>query len=827
MTDLLYSKNPLYCLNTDKLKWIRRTKSRSSICLTLLLVMLQLSLCAQNAVEIKGRIVDQKGQPVPFATIVLEPENIGTVADADGNFIISKAPKGRYNLKVKSLGYKEFSKSIDVTNNKPLIFNLSIEEDTAQLDEVVIQGKLSEAQRKEVAGFSIEAIETQKIKSQSLELNNVLGRAPGVRVRKSGGTGSDFNYSLDGMSGNAIRFFIDGIPMDYFGSSYSINNLPIALIDRVDIYKGVVPVELGSDALGGAINLVTNQNIDNYAEVSYSYGSFNTHQTALHGQWRLHSGFTTKLSAFYTYSDNNYKVWGRGVHYADASSGFKAVEFTKENPAERFNDDFKTMSTKVDLGFSQKKWADQFFISVLLSDQKRGIQNGQSMSKVYGERRNNEQVVMPSLTYKKKDIITKGLDINAFAGYSYTKDIVIDTTKNRYDWRGDQIATNPAGGEVGRGGSSLFTLKDKTKIFRFNTTYDLPLNFKLGFNYLYTGTNRTGSDPFAPAYRIPYLEPQEISSHFAGLSLETQQFDDKLRANVFLKKYDFNSLINEVVYTTEYEIVEHSNTISNWGGGFAASYRILPKILFKSSLEQATRLPSPREALGDGVNVNNNPLIEPEQSFNANIGTTLGRYVVGVNQGVKISVNAFYRDITDKIQPTFAGGQEQLLFENLDKISGAGAEAAISYDFDEKLKFSLNGTYLDYRNNLKIDDQGRDNIYFGARLKNDPYLLANAGLEYNIKDLIQKKSKLFVYLQSGYVHRFFLRWPNLGNEDSKDFIPSQLVFDAGAGYTFPSRRVILALDVSNIFNEQVYDNFLLQKPGRAVFFKINYQIQQL
>ncbi len=104
--------------------------------------------------------------------------------------------------------------------------------------------------------------------------------------------------------------------------------------------------------------------------------------------------------------------------------------------------------------------------------------------------------------------------------------------------------------------------------------------------------------------------------------------------------------------------------------------------------------------------------------------------------------------------------------------------------------------------------------------------MANAGLEYNVLDFIQKESRFFTYLQSSYVHEFFLRWPSLGNEDTKDTIPTQLVFDAGVGYTFPSQKLTLAVDVSNMLNEQVYDNFLLQKPGRAIFFKINYQITQ-
>lgn len=155
-----------------------------------------------------------------------------------------------------------------------------------------------------------------------------------------------------------------------------------------------------------------------------------------------------------------------------------------------------------------------------------------------------------------------------------------------------------------------------------------------------------------------------------------------------------------------------------------------------------------------------------------------------------------------------------------------GAELDVVYDFDQKLKINLNGTYLDLRNNLKVDEHGRDNILYGDRLRNTPYLMANAGLEYSMREVFQKSSRLYTYLNAGYVHQFFLGWPSLGAQDNKNYIPSQLVFDAGLGYTFPSEQLTLALDVSNMLNEQVYDNYLLQKPGRAFFLKINYQLTQ-
>ncbi|WP_282122496.1 TonB-dependent receptor [Algibacter mikhailovii] len=770
---------------------------------------------------IKGEVSDDTGQPLLDTTIILNNTAKGTSTDIDGLYTINKILPGDYILKVSAIGFKTQEINVSIVSGKTVTKNVVLLENTSLLNEVVVTGKTKAAKIEEV-GFSVDAIETQKIRNQSIELNAVLNKAPGINVRSTGGIGSDFEYSINGLTGNAIRFFIDGIPMDYYGSSYSINNLPISLIERIDIYKGVVPVNLGSDALGGAINLVTNQKTTNFASASYSFGSFNTHQVALHGQWKSNSGFTTRLSTFYTYSDNNYKVWGQGVFYGEEGTG-KAIEFTKDNPAERFNDDFKTASAKFDIGFSQKKWADQCFISLLVSGQKKGIQTGQTMGHIYGEMRNNEEVIMPSLTYQKKDFLTKGLDVNTFAGYSHTKSVVIDTTKNVYDWRGEIIGTNPSGGEIGRNGSSLYTQIDKSEIFRINGTYELPANFKIGVNYLYSNTRRTGDDPFAAASRIPYSQPQGIGSHFAGLSLETKKFNNKLYANAFFKYYGFNASINDLVYTTEYEIINYNNHVSNFGGGFAASYKILPNLILKSSLEQATRLPSPTEALGDGVTIQPNFEIEPEQSFNVNVGAILGRYALG-NHGVKIALNAFYRNVTDKLQLNIFGGQELGQYTNIRKIGGTGAEIDIVYDYNQNLRFNLNGTYQDIRNKQKIDENGNNNILYGDRLRNQPYLLANAGVEYTINDFIQKKSKIFTYLQSSYVHEFFLRWPSLGTADQKDIVPTQLVFDAGASYTFPSKKISVAIDISNILNEQVYDNFLLQKPGRAIFAKINYQL---
>ena len=183
---------------------------------------------------LRGTVVNELNQPLKDVVLYLNPSSQVVFSDDHGDFSFNGLEPGDYQLSATMLGYSPSTRSVTVVSGRNEPVRLQLHESDGQLEEVVITGE-SESTIIEKRGFSVSAIETQKIKAQSLELNNVLGRSAGIRVRKSGGTGSDFSYSLDGMSGNAIRFFIDGIPMDYFGSSYSINNMPIALIDRVFI----------------------------------------------------------------------------------------------------------------------------------------------------------------------------------------------------------------------------------------------------------------------------------------------------------------------------------------------------------------------------------------------------------------------------------------------------------------------------------------------------------------------------------------------------------------------------------------------------------------
>ena len=246
---------------------------------------------AQNRVSgISGQIKSASGGPVPGATIKIQKTTYGTVTDENGSFRIANVKAGNYQIQISAVGFKTIKKEINVAENQDNKLSFSLAESSEDMETVNVIGRTANQQVNRQA-FNVTSIDAKKLHNSTLDISHALDRVSGVRVREAGGLGSRMDFSLNGFTGRQVKFFIDGVPMDNFGSSFQINNIPINLAQRVEVYKGVVPVWLGSDALGGAINIVTDNSTGSYVDASYSYGSFNTHISAVNAGYTSKSGF--------------------------------------------------------------------------------------------------------------------------------------------------------------------------------------------------------------------------------------------------------------------------------------------------------------------------------------------------------------------------------------------------------------------------------------------------------------------------------------------------------------------------------------------------------
>ena len=92
--------------------------------------------------------------------------------------------------------------------------------------------------------------------------------------------------------------------------------IPVNYAERIEVYKGVVPVGFGTDALGGVINIITGKHRKGWSlDASYTYGSFNTHKSYVDFSYISEGGFSFEINALQNYSDNNY--WVRAVLWTE------------------------------------------------------------------------------------------------------------------------------------------------------------------------------------------------------------------------------------------------------------------------------------------------------------------------------------------------------------------------------------------------------------------------------------------------------------------------------------------------------------------------------
>ncbi len=94
------------------------------------------------------------------------------------------------------------------------------------------------AERLRQSAQAITVIETEQAQRRTADLGEVLARTQGVGVRRSAGLGSWARFSLNGLTDEQIRFFIDGVPLDLAGYPFGVSNVPVNLVERVEIYRG-------------------------------------------------------------------------------------------------------------------------------------------------------------------------------------------------------------------------------------------------------------------------------------------------------------------------------------------------------------------------------------------------------------------------------------------------------------------------------------------------------------------------------------------------------------------------------------------------------------
>lgn len=766
--------------------------------------------CQEVKYTISGTINSSQGEPLVGVTVKVGNGSSGTVTDIDGKYSL-KVAKGRHKLTVSCIGYKEKIQILFVESNCTI--NFSLEEDVVMMNNVVVVGESKNTKVKSGV-FSANAIDVSSKLSSIQTIANEVEKGIGVRIRRSGGIGSDYNLTLNGMGGNSIRYYVDGIPMAAKGESFSLENIPASIVDRVEVYKGVVPAYLGGDALGGAINIVTNESKKNYYDISYRVGSFNTHQVDFNAQIiEPKTGLTFKPSVGYNFSKNNYTMKGVRVLNPEKNE-FETGDF------KRFHDDYRSVFAQFETGFTNKLWADFLYVTASFTNVDKDIQTGATQDVVYGAAHRKNRSWNLGIRYRKKNFLAEGLTLSANASHTWQKSTTVDTAMVIYFWNGHHRPADYA--ELNSYPVIRYYNRPNTSA-RVNLDYRLAQHSSLNFNYLLNATVDRMNQETSDETKGDGGSTDYLTRHFLNLSYDLDLWSGKWHNTFFVKEFINTVRIEEKTvgsgasHTSGYDS-ERSRT-SKWFTcyGFGTRYKLHSILSAKLSYEYSVRLPGAMELLGDGDNINANYALEPEKSNNYNVNL-YGNWDCNNRLNVFYEAGVFYRDVHDFIMAV--QDRETYTFKNLSRISIKGLETEVGLQYADKLFLKGNLSYEKAVDMMetKISD-GKPNAAYKQQIPNRPSLYANINASYTFRNLLSADNKLRFEYDYQYVKWFYLTWSTFGHKDSKSIIPTQNCHNLSATFFWLDNRYSVSLECNNLFDQLLYDNYKLQKPGRALFCK--------
>lgn len=768
-----------------------------------------LSAWAGGTATVTGKVLSNEKEAVSFATVYLKGTTHGCTTDERGIYHLH-APAGKYTLVVSTIGYETVETPVTLIDGERIKKNVTIASKATELDEVVVVS--NGVGRLKRSPFNAVALDTRALQNSTQNLSEALAQAPGMKIRESGGVGSDMQLIMDGFSGKHVKIFIDGVPQEGVGSSFGLNNIPVGYAERIEVYKGVVPVNFGTDAIGGVVNIITKKNQKRwFLDASYSYGSFNTHKSYVNFGQTFRSGLTYEINAFQNYSDNDYSIDTPVKDFATGSINKKRPEHVK-----RFHDTYHNEAIVGKIGIVDKAWADRLMFGVTYSRMYKDIQTGVRQEIVFGGKYRKGYSLMPSLDYSKRDLFVKGLDVALTANYNKNMTNNVDTSSYEYNWRGETRPLRLPGEQ-----SYQNTRSDNN-----NWNGTLTANYRLGKAHMFTfnhvinafhRTNRSLLDADSEANAIP----KETYKNISGLSYRLMP-TEHWNVSVFGKYYN-QSIAGPIAKSTALdEYVRTTNSVGAMGYGAAGTYFVLPSLQAKLSYEKAYRLPTNEEMFGDEDLETGEISLRPENSDNLNLNLSynelFGRHSLYLEGGL------IYRGTKDYIQrniSSLSGGKYGATYVNHGRVLTKGYNISARYGFADWVSVGGSFTQMDVRDNVKTvaGASNQESLTYGARMPNLPYRFANSDVSLYWRNAGRKGNLLTVTYDNLYMHSFPLYSEAVGSES--DFVvPTQFSHNLTLSYGLQNGRYNLSFECRNLANEKLYDNFSLQKAGRAFYGKV-------
>ncbi|MDM1296414.1 TonB-dependent receptor [Sphingobacterium sp. N143] len=763
---------------------------------------------AQEKWKITGVLKNEANKAISNATVYLYPDKHALKTDPAGAFQFNQLYPGRYELVVHALGYQQFHQMIDLEDHNQQL-TLTLKADNQKIDEVQVDRKLEAVDnlvKAENAAMPVKVITKREIELMgSRRLDEVLKEQTGIAiVNDIAGGARAVGVQIQGFSSSYVMVLVDGQPMlGRNNGNFDLSRISVTNIERIEIIKGASSCLYGSDALGGAINIITRHGaLTPQAQASLLYGTLNTVDATLEaetpfanqrgsavfsGNYYRTDGFNTdkqyldsKSTTFPPYV--NYSVQGRLRYRSSKNGTFGLSSRFAARESEMINawTEERTLQDKQnDQDINLSASYDHHFTSGL-----------RSMTRYYFSRFHSQitaQWLQQGVVANAEEFGQNVHRLEQQLAYSPVQQVKL---------------TAGIGGSLElMDNQDLDAKRSLNSAFAYLQTEWKPMDHLLTTLGLRYDQTNVYNGHLSPSLGLQYhISPKLLLKGGVGAGFKAPDY--KMRYQVF-----FNPAANYLVLGTE---------------------RVADVI---AAMDQAGELSYKNTYMLNLVAGN----LKAETSISNNIGLTWSP-----SNKIQADFSLFYHRINNQINTISVGNGTSVAqiysYRNLPKAMNKGFEVSLNYQARKNLQFSMGYQYLiakdlsvldsiaasnypynqindpstgEYRASKKsdywgIEDRSRHMINFKAQYEYKPW-----GVHVNTRINFRGNTPFQEYNGNQFMDKYDI------------FIPYHTLVNVTLEKSLMDRRLTFRLIGDNVFN--FTSRYLLGQPGRVIMGGISYR----
>ena len=290
--------------------------------------------------NITGHVLEAETQEhLGYVTIQVKGTQIGTTTDATGHFLLTNLTPGPITLVFSMVGFETKEVKVELKAGVTTNVDVELNEAAFAINDVVVSANRYETKRRETASLVNVLSPLVFENTTSSNVSEVLDFQPGLRVEMSCSNCGYPQLRMNGLSGQYSQILMDNRPIfSSLASVYGLEQVPLGMVDRIEVIRGGGSALFGANAIGGVVNIITKEPVGNSGQVQ--------HTTSLIGG-RVWDNNTTINASLLT-SDAKIGLFVFGVlrdrqAYDHDNDGFTEIPQLKSNML-GFRSFFKTSS---------------------------------------------------------------------------------------------------------------------------------------------------------------------------------------------------------------------------------------------------------------------------------------------------------------------------------------------------------------------------------------------------------------------------------------------------------------------------------------------------